>query len=340
MTTALAIPEKGQVPAYILNPELARKANEDALMGISTGMPPRIKMSGKQFTLIDGDGTERAYPPAKLIPAEDGNVYMPVIVLRAKKALSKAWYATKYMPGQDDYKAPDCWSNDAEKPDASVAVPQSDLCATCHNNAFGSGTDQNGNPTKGKACSDAKILAVFIPQFGVHQFKLPPASLKNFGVYVKKLSDAGIPIGTVKTLVGFDLTVENPVMVFQFGGFLPVEYLPKLDELSQSMEVTEIVQPMAVPKAPALAAPEPAKTTAPPVAEPEDLGLGDPAPPPPAPAPKPRGRQKPKETPVAAAPPPPVDDFGLDLGLGGQQETQAELMDDVSDDQLRKELGL
>lgn len=337
MTTALTIPDKSQVPAYILNPEAARKANEDALMGISTGMPPRIKMSGKQFTLIDGDGTERAYPPAKLIPAEDGNVYMPVIVLRAKKALSKAWYATKYMPGQDDYKAPDCWSNDAEKPDTSVTVPQSDLCATCHNNAFGSGTDQNGNPTKGKACSDSKILAVFIPGFGVHQFKLPPASLKNFGVYVKKLSDAGIPIGTVKTLVGFDLTVENPVMVFQFGGFLPAEYLPKLEELSQSMEVSEIVQPMAVPKTPALPAPEPVKTSAPPVEE--DLGLGDPAPPAPAPAPaKPKGRPKAKET-AAAAPPPPADDFGLDLGLG-EQEVQAELVDDVSDDQLRKELGL
>jgi hypothetical protein len=344
MTTALTIQAPLNVPAYLSKyAYLIEDLDKDAMAGSAVKMPPRVKLSGKQFTLVDLNGVEAAYPPAKMVTSDsDGNVYMPVIVLRAKKDLDKAWYATKYMPGQDEYKAPDCWSRDAKRPDSSVAVPQSDLCAHCPNNAFGSGTDQNGNPTKGKACSDSKILAVLIPGFGVYQFKIPPASLKTWDEYARKMKACGIPLLTAKTLVGFDLTVSNPVLVFNNGGVLPDEYIPKLIELSQTKEVLEIVQPEASDRAAEIAAPAPtARTEAPPVEE--YPNINDPAPAPqqaqqPATAGKGRGKGKAKET----APPPPADDLGLGLGLSPEpeQETQAELLDDVSDDQLRKELGL
>lgn len=109
--------------------------------------------------------------------------------------------------------------------------------------------DQNGNAAAGKACSDTKTLAVFIPGHGVHSFKIPPASLKNFGLYVKQLSAAGIPLGMVKTLVGFDLKATFPVVVFQFGGYV-IDGIPeknreallaKLEELSSSVETEDII---------------------------------------------------------------------------------------------------
>ena len=330
MSNDLMIPEASSVPAYLRNPELARKANEEAASGISTGYPARVKLSGKQFTLVDGNGDETPFPPASLVAGPDGNVYLPVIVLRAKKALSKSWYAMAYNPNSDVFQAPDCYSEDSERPDASATAPQSDTCAACPQNAFGSGKDQNGAPTKGKSCSDTKILAVHVPGFGVHMLRIPPASLKNFGLFVKQLSANGIPLGTVKTLIGFDLAETYPIMVFKFGGYLPENLIPKLAEMSESIEVCEIVEARTAPAAAKqVAAPVQVKETPgvkdaiavqqPVVAElvEDDMGLGlnTPAP---AKVSKPRAK---KEAPATV-----------------QQATAGAA--EISDEQLMKELGL
>ena len=272
MSNELTIPSKSDVPAYVLNPELARQANEEAAAGISTGYPARIKLSGTKFALVDGNGEEKPYPPSKMIIGPDENQYIPMVVLKAKKALQKSWYLKKYDPNAELAQGPDCFSTDSERPDPSSPIKQCDTCAMCPHNAFGSGTDQNGNATKGKACSDSKILAVFVPNFGVHSFKIPPASLKNFGLYVKQLSVNGIPLGTVKTLVGFDLAMSYPVLVFKFGGFLKQEHLPELEKLSLSLEVDEIIGGKPAVSAPAL--PAPPKQDKAPVVEDDDLGLG------------------------------------------------------------------
>lgn len=327
----LMVPEAAAVPAYIRNPELARSANEEAAAGISTGFPARVKLSGKQFTLVNGNGEETPFPPAKLVAGPDGNVYLPVIVLRAKKSLVKTWYMHAFNPNAEA-QAPDCFSNDSERPDASALAPQSELCANCPMNAYGSGTDQAGNATKGKACSDTKILAVFVPGFGVHSFKIPPASLKNFGLYVKQLSAAGIPLGTVKTLVGFDLTATFPVLVFQFGGFLPEDAMGKLSEMSVSPEVEEIVGGVVVaPASKQVAAPVQTPPPAPPEAKQDDDPLGlNTAPPPPVQ----KRTRTPKQTPAPVQQQTtPADD----LGLGGGVSAGA---GSVTDDQLRAELGL
>jgi len=274
MSTELMIPEAGNVPAYIRNPDLARKANEDAAAGISNGFPPQVKLSNGKFALQDGIGDKTLYPQAKLIPGPDGNVYLPVVVLRAKKDLQKKWYASAYNPNATEFKAPDCFSSDGVRPDASVAAPQCDVCANCPLNAFGSGKDQNGNATKGKACSDSKVLAVFVPGFGIHEFDIPPGSLKNWGLYVKQLTSAGIPVGAVKTLVGFDPTVTTSILIFRFGGYIGEDALPRLAQMSVSQEVEEIVnqKPAAAAAPPAAAKPQPVETVETSAA---DLGLDD-----------------------------------------------------------------
>jgi len=253
----LMIPDRTTIPSYILNPALAKQANDEAAAGISTGMPPRVKLSMKQFKLVDAAGEETLFPPSKMIIGPDENSYLPVVVLRAKKPLQKAWYATAYNPNEDG-KQPDCFSTDSERPDPTSLAVQSDLCATCPHNQFGSAVDQSGNAMKGKACADSKILAVFVPGSRkvetdpkVYQFKLPPASLKNFGMYVKQLSSAGIPLGTAQTLVGFDMTKENPVLIFKFGGFLPEASLPKLAEMAALPETEDIIGGFNAPALPA-----------------------------------------------------------------------------------------
>ena len=253
----LMIPDKSSIPSYILDPTLAKQANDEAAAGISTGMPPRLKLSGKQFTLVDSGGEETPFPAGKMVIGPDENAYLPMVVLRARKPLQKTWYATAFNPGEEG-KSPDCFSTDGERPDPTSLAVQSDLCATCPHNQFGSGTDQNGNATKGKACADSKLLAIFIPGSRktetdpkVYQFKIPPASLKNFGLYVKQLSAAGIPLGTAQTLVGFDLTQTFPVVIFKFGGFLPEASLPKLAEMAALPETEDIIGGFTAPALPA-----------------------------------------------------------------------------------------
>ena len=240
MTNEIMIPETGEVPAYIRNSAAAKAANDDAAFGISTGAPPRIKISGKQFKLVDGNGEEKSFPPASMVPGPDGNTYMPVIVLRAKKELRKTWYASRYNPNEEP-ASPDCFSEDSITPHPSIQTPQSDSCETCACNAWGSGTDQDGNATAGKACSDTKILAVHVPNYGIHSLKIPPSSLKNFGLFVTTLSNKGIPVGTVRTFVGCDMDCDYPKLQFQFGGFIEENLLPAVDKLRDSDEVTAII---------------------------------------------------------------------------------------------------
>ena len=241
MANDLMIPESG-IPAHILALGAAAAAadNADALGGVSTGMPPRIKINGTKFALVSADGTELPFPASKLVIGPDENQYMPIVVLKAKPALSKQFYLKKYNKDEEG-ASPDCWSEDGQRPAVGVVAPISEVCANCPKNAFGSGTDQDGNPTKGKACSDNKVLATFVPGFGVFALKIPPASLKNWGGFVKKLTSANIPVTAIKTFVGFEPTSSSPVLVFQFGGFVDEKAMPKLQAMAASPEVLEII---------------------------------------------------------------------------------------------------
>ena len=322
MANDLMIPDRAEVPAYILNPELAKQANDDAMAGISTGYPPRLKINGTKFATVDGNGEETPYPQAKLVPGADGNVYLPAIVLRAKKELQKAWYAGAYNP-KAEAQAPDCFSNDGVKPDPSAATKQCDLCANCPQNQYGTAKDAAGNPTNGKACSDNKILAVFIPQMGIHGFKVPPASLKNWALYVKNLSNAGIPLGLAKTLVGFDPTASFPVLVFKFGGYVPENTVEKLAAMAQSTEAEEIVNNQ-IKGGPAKAAiPAPAEKPAPASVATDDLGLDTPPV-----EKKPAGRPKKDPAPVVSIAPAQAEPVVTAAAV------------EVEDDELKNVLGI
>lgn len=323
MSTEIMIPESSSIPAYILAMSKGGAAaeNEAAMQGLSTGMPPRIKMNGKDFALVDAGGEEKPYPKASLQAMDDGNLYLPMVILKAKPTISKQWYLEAYNPNATEFKMPDCMSSDGVRPDAGVLDPQSESCATCPQNAFGSGRDQQGNPTKGKACTDNKIMAVLIPKHGIFQLAIKPASLKNFAAYVKKLSASGIPITAVFTYVSFDPAESYPVLIFQFGGFLPEAHLPALAEKAESAEVKEII---GVPSAAKAALPAP-------TAPAPDLGADLGATPPPAEKPKgTRGRPKGGVTPVVV----PEEE------LGSAPEEQAAPSEGPSDDDLAAALGL
>ena len=227
------------------NPELAA-INQEALAGASTPMPPSIVADkGRFIKKVDGVEETLSFPDTDVYQ-QAGVVGQPVpqlqcVVMRAKAGKEKAWYATKYTPGQEA-QSPDCWSDDGVKPAADSRLKQCESCAACAQNAFGSGTNQDGTPGKGKACADRKVLAVFA-NFSGFRFAVPPASLGNWDGYVRQLNTHGIPLSAVITVVGFEKGDTSYKLTFEFGGMLTEEQAKALVGKLSAPEVMEIVNP-------------------------------------------------------------------------------------------------
>lgn len=244
------------IPLHALSPAVARTMNADALAGISTGFPASIRIKGSKFRIVDGNGEEVVLKANELKNSE----FLDIAILAAKPGLNKIFYAAAYDPNQTEALAPDCFSLDGAAPDPSVAKPQNPACAACPKNAFGSGRNASGQATKGKACSDNKILAVF--RGGkVYSFKIPPASLKNFGIYVKNLTTRGVPLGNVITYVGFSDAVDFPVLEFRVGAFIPETAKEQLAIVAADQEVADIVRPLAFNPGPSTTTSAPTPTT-------------------------------------------------------------------------------
>ena len=92
------VPEN--VPDYIRNNSLAREMNAEATEGISTGFPPSIRIKNGKFRLVDGAGEETVLKAKDLVVNDDGQ-FLPIVVLRAKKGLTKVWYAKPYDPNAE-----------------------------------------------------------------------------------------------------------------------------------------------------------------------------------------------------------------------------------------------
>ena len=254
MSTSL-IPANIQVPAHIA----ARMGQQSSLAsslaaGLATGESyPRISIKGSRFRIVEGK-TETVLDQVKL----------NVVIVGANPRLSKTYYAKQWDPN-DEPTGPDCFSLDGIGPDASVQDAESDLCASCPKNAWGSKISGNGQQIK--ACSDQKRLAIVAaedPEGPVYLLQVTPAALKGLNQYQKELSVRGIPPEVVKTVLSFDTDASFPKLKFGFGGFLEAHEQEVVDKLFGSDEVKEITgekviasQP-AETAAPAVVAPKPA----------------------------------------------------------------------------------
>lgn len=166
--------------------------------------------------------------------------YIDMVVLNLQKA--KTFYSVGYTPGSE--AKPDCLSNDGIKPDVTSEEPQvpaGHTCATCEHNAWGSGTNEKGEATKGKACSDNLRLAVASPANMDDPFMLrvPPASLKNFAEMSKWLTSKRVPVNRAVIRISFDPTKVG-VMTFQAIGGLDEATYNKAAALKDSELVLSI----------------------------------------------------------------------------------------------------
>lgn len=186
----------------------------------------------------DGEKTLITRPKAKPTDPDEPASYIDMVVLNLQK--SKTFYIEGYTEGSEE--KPDCTSSDGILPDAGAKAPQCDNCALCPHNAWGSGKNDKGEATKGKACSDVLRLAVASPAKLDDPFMLrvPPASLKNFAEVSKWLSGKRVPVNGAVIRIAFDVE-KTGVLTFEAIGGLDAETYKQSNAMKNNDLVLTIV---------------------------------------------------------------------------------------------------
>ncbi len=213
-----------QLPAYLKeNPDLIATSSS-MITGHAT--VPAISIQGKQFCFPD----EQPMPMGQALS---------VIILESDppEGVAKTYYAAAFNPNVKD--APDCASSNGKFPDPFIAKPVSVSCDTCQWNMFGTGVDAQGQPSKGKRCSDFKNLYV-VRDYDIggtiFVIRVPATSLKALSGYGRHLRDRNVPPQAVITQIAFDNTT-HPQLTFQPQAWLEEADGRRALERSQSTEM-------------------------------------------------------------------------------------------------------
>lgn len=198
----------GKVPAVLQGTTEA----DDLSAGVSGGFAVmsfrgsrwKIKYQGEEHPILNSDGD----PVASL----------EAVILKANPHITKNYYEQGYTEGAAE--APDCFSLDGITPDAGVENPQSQTCARCPKNVFGSRITPAGK--KAKACQDNRRLAI-VPAADLENdtfggpmlLRIPAASLAELALMGKNLKARGFPYNAVTVRIGFDMDVSYPKLTFR-----------------------------------------------------------------------------------------------------------------------------
>ena len=233
----IAMFNPSNVPAFAKNAELS--ATTLALAGgvTTAGGMKRVSIKGGVFRLLSG-GKEIA-------SIEDR--HLDVIVVKAAPKVSRIFYAGSYDKDAAA-AAPDCTSNDGEKPDANVRNKQSSSCATCPQNIAGSGNGQS------RACRYQQRLAVVLannPEGDVLQVTLPATSIfgkedgdkRPLQAYARAMAAQTPPVNldSIVTRMKFDTKAESPKLIFAPVRWLTDDEFEIVQTQSQSKDAEKAI---------------------------------------------------------------------------------------------------
>lgn len=335
--------ENAPLPAHLQ--QFSNVISGDDLTAGASGGFPVISIKGKVFHVVRGD--ERVLvtrPDGAGEPA--GSIEM--VLLKANPALSKIYYEKSYEEGSDD--KPTCYSTDGVAPAADAQAPQSQKCAACPHNVWGSRITDNGG--KGKACADSRRLAVApVGQLNdVMLLRVPAASLKPLAQYGDLLKKRGVAYPMVSTLISFDWNVAHPALTFKPMGFLSDVMAREVMKVLQSDLPSQVAGVNLAAAAPAqVAAPAPQQLPAPqPQVAPQPQPQAQVIPMTQAPA-APKQQTKKAAAPRAAAPAPAAapQQRPATVSFGGTAAPQPQAQAarppaqqvQIVDDELTRELG-
>lgn len=202
----------------------------------------RISTNKSRFSVVRS-GEE----PVVIKDGKNPVAELPVIVLAANPGVYKSYYKAKYVPGVDP-EAPACFSSDGVKPSNSSAEKQSNSCATCKHNVFGSRISETGK--KAKNCSDSKRILVVSPSDvsgEVYLMNISATALKGWNTYVKMLARNSAYTQTVVTNLSCT-DAEFPQLQFDYASTLEEAVInvvlarldePEISEFSEGGADTE-----------------------------------------------------------------------------------------------------
>ena len=221
-----------QFPAY-LKATTSDTLNANAAAGIDAFVPsPRISYRGGRFHLVDQDGVETrpmVVDQDGVVQEENNSVAIDVVIVGALPHISKIYYDQPYNPDAD--QAPACFSDNGVGPSDRSRLPQSETCAICPHNVWGS----TFNPATGKArqaCMNHKKLAVvrfYDDTNTVYSLTIPGASLKPYQAEIENILKHGIRLAGVVWRVSFDTSVAFPKLVFKSHQWVEQKDLPTFE---------------------------------------------------------------------------------------------------------------
>lgn len=235
-----------------------------------------------------------------------------VVILKASPHISKIWYEQGFVDGSN--APPDCFSTNGMAPDPASPKKQSNTCAGCPRNAWGSKVTEAGKQSK--ECADSKRLSV-VPSADINNdalggpmlLRVPAASLKDIKGYGELMQSYGYPYYSVVTKIAFDPQEAYPKFVLTAQRVLTEDEAVKVAALRTDARVDRMLSTAVdmvkhEPLAPAVPASPFAQQPNPPPPPAVVAQVPQPAQPVAAPAPQP-------VQPVAAQPVQPVQTGGF-----------------------------
>jgi len=211
-----------QRPAYLQARGPRADLSAKLAAGLGVAQPPRISLKDDRFTLYMANGDKH--------PTVQPSLSLDVIVVGGNGNASKILYDT-YDP--DNPGTPICWSDNGVGPSERSSQPQSETCANCPQNVWGSKISAMGS--KVQACATVKKIAVLVAGAGdtVFLLQIPPASLKPWRNYIAHLQNLD---QTEATEVITRIKLESKTLSFEPVDFVPEALLPSLDKIIESDE--------------------------------------------------------------------------------------------------------
>ncbi len=201
---------------------------------------PRISSARRRFSIIES-GME-----PEVITGTDGKPvdHIDVVILGTNPGEYRTYYGGKaYDPKAKEKTGPVCFSNNGIAPHPSSKEPQSDKCATCKQNVFGSKITEQGK--KARACGISKRLLVVSAddlQGPIYMLNISYMAIAGFNAMVKELMAGGLPLPVIVARLALDETVDVPVFTFKPIAVLDEEDLGVVASRLDEQNVKEFVE--------------------------------------------------------------------------------------------------
>lgn len=146
-----------------------------------------------------------------------------------------------YGSGDDQNKAPACASMDG-KTAIWTDTGEARNCEKCPMNQYGSGTDQKGNQSRGKACKNMRRLYLMMSgDPNLYLLTVPPTSIRDVNKQLAKIIAGGIPYtGLIISLTLEKAQNANGVayskVVVKKNGILPAAIAAQAIELRRQIK--------------------------------------------------------------------------------------------------------